>query len=244
MLLAIDCGNGSIKLGLLDANGELLKFENLEYGNIAQSTLVGTSAYEHMIVTDVKGHEETKVFLNGFPNARILDYNWQLPYQLDYKTPHTLGTDRIAAMAGACEISDKRPLLTIDIGTCITYDFINEQNTFIGGAISPGTSMKLEAMHRLTGKLPKAPELPENQKFNIGKSTIECMQAGAYEGTLHEISGFIEAFSSGNKINVVITGGGSEYLANRLECDTFVAPNLILKGLHKIYQLNARLYSA
>lgn len=244
MLVAIDCGNSSIKVGLLDEDGELQEFERLEYGNLSQSVLLKAHPDRHIIFSDVRGHQETTSVLKELPNAKGIDFQWQLPYKLEYETPRTLGTDRMAAMAGACQIFDQRPLLTIDVGTCITYDFINEHNAFIGGAISPGISMKLRAMHVLTGKLPDATKLPDYKTVTHGKSTIECMQVGAYEGTIHEISGFIKTFSVLNKINVVITGGGSEYLANRLECDTFVAPNLILKGLHKIYQLNARLYGA
>ena len=83
-----------------------------------------------------------------------LDGSTPLPFVNTYLTPATLGTDRIAAVAGAQRWHPAQSVLVIDAGTCITYDVIDPAGVYRGGIISPGMQMRLRAMHTFTARLP------------------------------------------------------------------------------------------
>jgi len=242
MPLAIDFGNSRIKIGyfkgdakqptrVLITDYDLYSFEE---------SLKEYSTEEHCIISSVASSIDFEhIVKQHFEHVHVLSYQSILPFDNFYETPETLGNDRMAACAGAMELTEKRPLLVIDAGTCITYDFITDADSYIGGAISPGIEMRLKAMHHFTENLPKPIFSPEKERVTLGKSTIDCLLAGAVTGTVHEILGFAATFSSAKSLNVVLTGGNSEYLADQLENSTFAAPNLVLIGLNKIRKLNA-----
>ena len=168
----------------------------------------------------------------------ILSHKTKIPIKNNYKTPKTLGNDRLAAVIGANELYPKTNCLVIDAGTCLKYDFINNKGTYIGGTISPGMNMKLEAMHRFTAKLPKF----ELSKYDglYGRNTKESMITGAQMATLLEMEGFIGRYSEKySHLKVILTGGDSNYFAKRLKRKIFVHPNLVLVGLNKILNHNA-----
>ncbi|MBI1183391.1 type III pantothenate kinase [bacterium] len=244
MSLAFDFGNSSVKVGVFNAV-DLAPVEVWQFGyhhahDDFNSFLEKYPADTSVIISTVVSESHAFAGLTQkFVNRIFLSHRLKLPFAIDYKTPETLGNDRLAACAGATVLCAERPILVIDAGTCITYDFITEDNCYAGGAISPGIELKLKAMHHFTQKLPSTTLPPDYQPFNTGKSTLECMWEGAAAGTIHEIRGFIATFSSHKSLNVVITGGTSHYLANKLENSTFAAPNLVLIGLHKIKTLNA-----
>ena len=102
-----------------------------------------------------------------------------LPITVNYKSPETLGVDRLAAAVGSLKYCQTNVLI-IDIGTCITYDLLDHNRVFQGGIIAPGINMRLKSMHEFTARLPLA-ERKNNQGF-IGKTTEECMQSGAFNG--------------------------------------------------------------
>lgn len=242
MPIAVDFGNSSIKCGYFK-EGEIHPTEvwTLPYNLVDfENAMTQYSPKESCIMSSVANSSSFENLLQKhFAATHNLSYKSVLPFANSYKTPETLGNDRMAACAGAMEICQQRPLLVVDAGSCITYDYITESDTYIGGAISPGIEMKLKAMHHFTEKLPKATFTPENERITLGKSTIDCLLAGAVTGTVHEIMGFAATFTEPKSLNVVLTGGNSEYLADQMENSTFAAPNLVLVGLNKIRQLNA-----
>lgn len=242
MPLAIDFGNSRIKIGYFQAgaiNPETVHFVDYDLKAFGQS-IQKYARNEDCILSSVASSKDFEnVAIEHFSTVHMLSYDSILPFKNEYETPKTLGNDRMAACAGAMELVDKRPLLIIDAGSCITYDFITEADSYIGGAISPGIEMKLKAMHHFTDKLPKPTFSTDQERVTLGKSTEECLLAGAVTGTVHEILGFAATFSHAKSLNVVLTGGNSEYLADQLENSTFAAPNLVLIGLNKIRKLNA-----
>ena len=166
----------------------------------------------------------------------ILDENTPLPIQNRYKTPQTLGKDRLAAVIGAFFLQKeiiKEPTLVIDAGTCITFDFIDtdsEQENQInrtygvyqGGSISLGLQMRFKALNHFTAKLPLF-ESNEKLPTPIGQSTEEAMQSGVQFGLLSEIKGIIDFYqnqiirnnnekNTNKKLNIVICGGDAEVL--------------------------------
>lgn len=163
----------------------------------------------------------------------LLDENTPLPIQNNYKTPKTLGKDRLAAVIGAyflekkaSQKDNKQPTLVIDAGTCITFDFIDTnqlKGIYQGGSISLGLQMRFKALNHFTAKLPLF-ESHENLPTPIGKTTQEAMQSGIQFGLISEIKGIIDFYQNQisinnntnkelyTKLNIVICGGDAQIL--------------------------------
>jgi len=161
-----------------------------------------------------------------------------LPFINCYKTPDTLGTDRIAAVAGASMLYPGYNILVIDAGSAIKYDFINDKNEYLGGNISPGLEMRFKALHTFTGNLPF---LNKNEKAAYrGDDTQSAIISGVQEGILHEMKGYIQTFNkTQDNGRVVLTGGDAHFFADKLKSPIFVNQNLVLIGLNRILQFHA-----
>ena len=169
-----------------------------------------------------------------------LDHTTLLPIKNKYKTPQTLGKDRLAGVVAANDFFPKTNCLVIDAGTCITYDFIDKEGNYLGGSISPGLKMRLQAMNHFTAKLPLVEQ--KSLKSFIGNDTESSLQTGGLMGAVMEIRGFIDSYNNSfTKINTILTGGDSAWLAKNLEKPIFVKQNLILHGLNKILNYNVQL---
>ena len=163
----------------------------------------------------------------------ILDENTPLPIKNLYETPATLGKDRLAAAVGARAIFPGKNVLSIDAGTCITYDFLTKDGEYLGGSISPGIRMRFRAMHAFTGRLPLVE--PEDFTGLIGKTTAESLLSGVINGVCEEIKGLIARYNEQYEdLTAVITGGDHEYLHNKLKINIFAVPDLVLPGLNEI----------
>jgi type III pantothenate kinase len=151
--------------------------------------------------------------------------------------PETIGADRLALAAAAVHFFPHRHNLVIGLGSCITYNFINQDHQFLGGAISPGMDMRFKAMQVFTAKLPLATADPLFPL--IGYDTVTNLQSGVLAGMTFEIDGFIEAYSAkfGN-FNVVLTGGNTPYFARRLKSRIFADQNFLFKGLYALSEVN------
>lgn len=170
----------------------------------------------------------------------LLDYKTKIPIVNLYKTPKTLGLDRLAAVVGAHMNYPKKNNFVIDLGTCIKYDFIDNTGHYHGGNIAPGLEMRLEAMHQMTSKLPRVKKSKKNSI--LGRSTTEALQNGGVWGIKSEIEGFIKTLTkSKGKITVILTGGDAEYFGDMIESKIFVIPNLVLNGLNEILLYNQEL---
>ena len=182
---------------------------------------------------------EIKTFLER--NMRFVELldSTPIPITNNYRTPKTLGKDRIAAVVGAAALYPHTNILVIDAGTCITYDLISKTGDYPGGAISPGITMRFKAMNAFTGKLP----LIEAEPFGslVGKSTKESMLSGVMNGTIEEIKGIIMRYQEQfENLSIVITGGDHKYLLSKLKNNIFAVPNLVLRGLNEILEYNEK----
>ena len=157
-----------------------------------------------------------------------------------YKSPDTLGLDRLAGILGAKALFPSRNCLVIDAGTCITYDAINKNGVYEGGSISPGLNMRLKAMHQFTGRLPEV-ELSEFNDWQ-GEDTISAMLSGTVNGSAAEIKGFIEIYNSKYpELQVILCGGDAIFFDTRLKNSIFAhtlktEPDLVLIGLNEVIQ--------
>lgn len=169
-----------------------------------------------------------------------LNHETKLPFVIGYHTPETLGRDRIAGLAGALALGYEPPLLVIDAGTCITIDILDSNYFFPGGSISPGMHMRLEAMHTFTHRLPL---IPMDEHADLpGTDTRRALTAGAQMGAVCEIEGQIARYREQYpNLNVVLTGGDSDFLVRRLKSPIFAHADLVLTGLNHIlnYQTHA-----
>ena len=128
-------------------------------------------------------------------------------------------------------------ILAIGLGTCVTYNFINQQGEFMGGSISPGMEMRFQAMHQFTAKLPLV-----KAQWNvplIGYDTATNLQSGVVLGMAKEMDGMIDAYEEkfGN-FNALLTGGDTHLFEPHLKNKIFADPDLIFKGLYAISQIN------
>ncbi|MFT3979010.1 MAG: type III pantothenate kinase [Ferruginibacter sp.] len=151
--------------------------------------------------------------------------------------PETIGADRLALMAAAAHFFPGQNTLVIALGSCITYNFLNQYHQFLGGAISPGMDMRFKSMHDYTAKLPMA-----SADWNfplIGYDTKTNLQSGVIVGIIGEIEGFIQKYQQkfGN-FNVVLTGGNSAYFASQLKYRIFADHNFLFKGLYALSETN------
>ncbi|MDE6049693.1 MAG: type III pantothenate kinase [Paramuribaculum sp.] len=160
-----------------------------------------------------------------------------LPIVIDYKSPDTLGTDRIAAAVGACTSYPGEKMLVVDAGTAVTYDVVSADGHFLGGNIAPGMRMRLEALHRFTRRLPEV-EVPRELKYDtfMGYDTPSAMILGAIYGIVGAISYYHERLGSDTR--VVMTGGWAIELSGLCDFSVSVEPDLASKGLNRILLYN------
>ncbi len=159
-----------------------------------------------------------------------------LPIQNHYKTPKTLGKDRIAAAVGAQVLYPKENCLVVDAGTCITYELVSAKGIYLGGNISPGIDMRLQAMNHFTAKLP----LVKKQRLdtNIGYNTETALRVGGQLGTIQEIKGFIQLYNEEYpKLHVLFTGGDAAFLGQQFD-NVVINNDLVLIGLNEILKYN------
>ncbi|HPT10202.1 MAG TPA: type III pantothenate kinase, partial [Bacteroidales bacterium] len=166
-----------------------------------------------------------------------LDEKTPLPLKNRYRSPATLGKDRLAAAVGGTALFPGEPVLVINAGTCITYDLVSSRNEYLGGAITPGLQMRLQALHTFTGKLPLISL--RNSEILTGRTTEESILSGVLAGTAAEMEGMVDRFSAQNpELKTILSGGDQNYFNKRLKISIFARPNIVLSGLQQILQFN------
>ena len=159
----------------------------------------------------------------------------KLPLQLGYATPQTLGFDRIANCVGAMRFYPGCPLLVIDSGTCITYNYVSDGGIFLGGNISPGLEMRFRGLHQYTARLPYVS--PDENYGGMGRTTEEAIRNGVMDGMLFEVENYIRHFKETfQNAEVIITGGNSHFLKSYLNSGILFCEILGFLGLNEILQ--------
>jgi type III pantothenate kinase len=170
-------------------------------------------------------------------NTFHIKHSTPVPIKNNYATPATLGMDRLCAAIGAKSLFPSNPVLSIDIGTCIKFEFINAKNEYEGGNISPGLKMRFASLNNYTSKLPYLE--PEKTMGPIGKSTNEALRLGVQQGMLFEIRAMIETMQTLHpNLKTVSTGGDLPFFVNDLKTHIFADLLLVLRGINEIYLHN------
>ncbi len=237
--IAVDLGNTYAKTGLFDVAGTLLE----THGSFTVAELINyvkAKQPERLIISSTGHSEEIIRSWFAFSPATMvwLTPETPVPLQKLYDTPQTLGADRVAAVIGARGLFPDQNSLVIDMGTCITYDYVDTQDNFHGGLISPGLRMRFKAMHSFTQRLPL---IEPSQEFPslVGKSTMHAMQSGVMNGLIAELQGIIEQYHSiYPDFQVILCGGDAPLFESRLKEPIFAAPELVLLGLYRILNYN------
>lgn len=202
MNLILDFGNSYKKLAFFDNNKiiELKIFKNLTLDNLINFTKNKTQIKSAIISSVVEYPKSIKKHLVDNYNFIELNKNTSLPIINKYKTPETLGPDRIAAVVGANNLYPGKDILVIDAGTCITYDFINSDNEYLVGSISPGIKLRFNALYNFTDKLPLINETINNDITIIDDTTKRSIVSSVINGVILEIDGIINQY----KKNILI----------------------------------------
>ena len=236
MNLAIDIGNTQIKLGLFDKD-ELTEVFSPKDG-IEQ--ILSNKKIKHAIISKTGANDEIEYWLREKKiKALVLSSELKLPLEILYKTPLTLGADRIAGSVAASALFEGQHVLKVDFGTCITYDFVNNKHQFLGGAISPGMIMRFKALHNYTAKLPLVDPMQYLNYDLTGSDTATSILSGVVNGIKEEVQGIIKDYDQrfGN-LQVVATGGDAGFFVTLLKNEIFARPYLVLEGLNRILNYN------
>ena len=172
----------------------------------------------------------------GFPIMQLTGET-RVPVEVTYHTKETLGADRIAGIVGARSLKPEGNLLVIDSGTCLTIDFLDAENHYQGGNISPGVEMRLRAMHEGTALLPLIDR--EGEVPKLGYDTATALRSGVIIGMTHEIEGYIRQFREKYpQLSVFLTGGDAFHIDMSEENCIFADKFLVLRGLNHILAYN------
>jgi type III pantothenate kinase len=235
----IDIGNTRVKYasfqkGSLQAKGycvdnELAKVLNSFEGSINRLMLSSVKPLPKEVLGTI---EKTGL------HCTFLSSDLQMPFQNNYETPQSIGADRLALAAGGQKTFPNQAVLVVDIGTCMTFDFIDAEAVYHGGAISPGLLMRLKALNAFTGELPLIDLNPP--KDLIGRNTKESILSGVVNGMLKELDGIIDEYKMRYPgVKIILTGGDVAFFDKKLKNSIFADAEILLKGMHFILEQHA-----
>lgn len=236
--LTIDRGNTATKALVWEGRKALCRYS---FSDITAADIEGiVSRYEPscaMLCSVTDGNEIILSPLRkllGEDNVQILDHSIDIPLQIDYETPETLGADRVAAAIGATVINPGKTSLVVDIGTAVTYDIVSADGHFKGGNIAPGVGMRLRALNNYTSHLPNVDSQGETPLW--GSTTETALRAGAVNGVIGEIMYYLSKLPQDTSL--ILTGGWGADMAKLLPVKAIVKPCLVSIGLNRILSYN------
>lgn len=235
MNLCIDIGNTATKAALYDKGLEVNYFSDFKLNELKELL---KDANLQVLVSKSGENNEIDELLRSTNNYNLLTADIELPIALNYKTPETLGSDRIAVAVAAAQEYEGKNVLLIDLGTCLTIDLIDQNSVFQGGVIAPGIHMRFRSMHEFTSALPMV-EYNKNITFP-GKSTVESLQVGVYQSIINEVRGYIEILAKQYPDLVVVDCSGDKInFEMEINFKIFAHPKFVLQGLNIIADQHA-----
>ena len=239
MKLIIDIGNSVVKMVAFQGDEPVdeIRAENGDLTGL--DAFVSKHNFRSGIVGSVRGltrNEEEALARLQFPLLRF-SHDTPIPISNRYRTPETLGSDRLAAVIGASSLMPGKDLLIIDAGTCITYEVIDARGNYWGGNIAPGMQMRLRALHEYTARLPLVEA--EGVVPGMGYDTETAIRSGVLRGMKYEIEGYIKSMRSKfPHLQVFLTGGNRINFDEDIRKLVFTDKYIVPRGLNKILDYN------
>jgi type III pantothenate kinase len=236
----------------------------LDFGNtykkiaaVSQGKIVCLTAKTHIEVNDIVEIERNYDIKNAVLSSVVddteteiveryleekykflkLSKETKLPIQNAYLSKSTLGSDRLACAVAAYELFPQENVLVLQLGTCLTSDFITKEGVYLGGSISPGMNMRFEALHHFSAKLP----LVEYQNIHslLGKSTEESILSGVIYGITAECDYIINSYKERyENIKIILTGGKAKKFEHTIKSELLALDNFVILGLDAILRYN------
>jgi type III pantothenate kinase len=234
--LILDVGNSRTKLAIFSTGGGFQQgvMRNGDKEALLaflHGTVVGRVGYGSVAATD----DRFVTFLRSLAPVTILTGASDSPLRNAYTTTGTLGVDRLANAVAAWQAHAGTAVLAVDMGTCITYDLVDEHGAYQGGAISPGLRMRAQAMHAYSARLPLV--VPAPVPDVVGRSTQASLESGVHYGVAWELEGYVKTLRQQRpQLLVVLTGGDSGRFGPQPEIGIFADPFLTLRGLHALLE--------
>ena len=237
--ICFDFGNTRLKAAIFKHN-QLQKLEVLESSAPqAIQKLLDQYKPSKTLLSSVIHHDKAiEDLLQQYGPFHLLGPQTKLNFTNPVGKPETIGADRLGLVAAAVDLFPQQHNLVISLGSCITYNFVNNRGQFLGGSISPGMQMRFKSMNDLTALLPLIEPAPS---FGlVGYDTKTNLLSGVVLGMAAEIDGIIGAYEAKySKFNALLTGGDLSYFVPHLKKRIFADQNLIYKGLYAISEKNS-----
>ncbi len=231
----IDVGNSFVKIAPIE-KGEIQ--EILRIPLVDLNELRNKIKGKKIILSTVSNENIRAEIYNHSTVLFELNNSISLPFNSQYQTPMTWGMDRACNVCGALALQIDTPILIVDIGTCIKFDFVDHNKTYIGGSISPGIHLRTQILHTGTAKLPLIH--PTNSYKLIGQSTQDSLLNGVMTGIQCEILGMIDLYRQQfEKLTVILTGGDLKYFDFPDKSNIFAEQNLTIEGLYQLYKYHS-----
>ena len=238
MNIAIDIGNTRAKMAIFK-NDRIEKLFTGSFDDILYS--LKNISFSAGIISNVGNDDYTEKLLSFSSKLILISHNLKYPIDIKYGSFSTLGLDRIANVMGAYFLFPNKENLIIDVGTCITYDYINQKNEYLGGSISPGFQLRSNALSNYTENLPKLNIQLKKQSL-IGENTKSSIESGVINGVLAEIIQITKEYKLiSPEINIILTGGDTAFIKSMVSIkknSIFALENLTLIGLNAIRKYN------
>lgn len=237
-VLVLDAGNTSVKVGIFK-DGELSSVQRFESKQLDMIKIFADQFQNaQCVLSSVLSEEDTNRIASFFKNSLIIRHNTPIPLKFAYKTPQTLGIDRICNAVAISQLSQKKSAVCVDIGTCIKFDLVDADGVYQGGSIAPGIHLRYKSLNDYTANLPLLSTT--NTSSLVGQSTAESIQSGVLNGIQSEINDLIDRYSKEfGDLTFFMTGGDAQFFDIPRKNNIFVDENLTLKGLYQIYLFNA-----
>lgn len=259
MNLIVDIGNTLVKLAVFDG-GVLLAQRTVTHFHVGQLDELraealsasgpaggrrpaaprGAGCFTRAIVSSTRGEVADILAVVRQRCGELVEFTPLTPVPIGnaYRTPATLGRDRLAAAVGATVLYPGRDVLIVDFGTAVTIDLVTSDGVYRGGCISPGMRMRFRALHDYTACLPLCE--PADSEELQGLTTEEAVAWGVMNSLCFEIEGYIGRMSEKiEDLLVIFTGGDAKFFAKRIKNTIFANCNPVFCGLNRILEYNA-----
>ena len=255
MILAVDIGNSNLVIGGIQ--GDDILFEArlrtdatktsdeycidlkmiLEVYGVKQELIEG--AIIASVVPQVLNSVKTALKKLAVKQILVVGPGLKTGLNIKIENPSQTGADLVVGSVAALR-EHKPPLIVVDMGTATTMMVLDETGAFIGGSISPGVKISMDALTDRTALLPGL-QL-DTPKRAIGRNTIDCMRSGIMMGAACMLDGMVARMEEelGRKATVIVTGGIAKFVVPMCKTPLVYDKDLLLKGLAILYRDNAR----